>query len=78
VTVIEGGNGTYRGEAVNLSGYVPGASITFEPESVLPGEVAEVMIVPEEGRQGKNLTVTVIGKRGRKEKATAIVMVADS
>ena len=78
VTVREEGDGLYSGEAVNLSGYVPGASMTIEPDSILPGETAEVKIVPEEGREGKNLTVTVIGKRGRKEKVTATIIVAGS
>jgi hypothetical protein len=76
VTVVDDGDGDYAGEAVELSGYVPGASMTIEPESISPGETAEVSIVPEEGREGKNLTVTLIGKRGRKEKAMATVVVA--
>jgi len=76
VTVLEEGNGTYAGESVNLSGYAPGASVAFEPESIHPGEIAELKVVPEEGREGKNLTVTVTGRRGRREKATAIVTVA--
>jgi hypothetical protein len=75
VTVREEGDGDFAGEAVELSGYVPGASMTIEPESISSGETAEVRIVPEEGREGKNLTVTIIGKRGRKEKATTTVMV---
>ena len=76
VTVKDGGDGDYKGSVVNLSGYAPGASVTIEPVSISPGEVAEVSIVPEDGREGKNLTVTIIGKRGRKEKATVTVVVA--
>jgi hypothetical protein len=78
VTVRDEGDGGFAGEAVNLSGYAPGASMTIEPESISPGETAEARIVPEEGRDGKNLTLTIIGKRGCKAKETAIIMVAGS
>jgi hypothetical protein len=78
VTVKDEGEGIYGGEAVNLSGYAPGASVTIETKSIVPGEVAEVRVVPEEGREGENLTVTIIGKRGWREKTTATVMVAES
>jgi hypothetical protein len=78
VTVRDEGDGLYKGETVNLSGYAPGASLTIEPKSIPPGEVSEVKITPDKGREGKNLTVTIFGKRGCKGKSRVTVMVAAS
>jgi hypothetical protein len=60
---------------VIISATAPGAEVTVNPPAILPGQVAEVMVVPGEGRVGENITVTVTGKRMVEETATATIKV---
>jgi hypothetical protein len=74
-TIVDEGPGDHEGEAVELSVIAPGAEVTVTPASIAPGEVARISVTPGEGSAGGNLTVTIIGKRTRKEKATATIVV---
>jgi hypothetical protein len=78
VTVADVGNGSLQGEAVEIVAYAPGATVAVNPEMIAPGEVAEIVVTPGEAAEGKNLTVTILGKRRRKEKVTANIMVSAS
>ena len=78
VNIREGGGGDHNGEAVNLSALAPGATLTLSKASIKPGESASLVVTPGEALAGRNLTVTVLGRRGRKEKTTATIIVAQS
>ncbi len=70
VQVVNEMAGTGQGEPVALTADAPGATVTVEPASLTPGEVAEVTVVPGEAAVGQELTVTVTGSRSG-EQATA-------
>ena len=70
VRIVDETSGTGQGEAVALTATVSGASASIEPQSLLPGGVAEVTVIPEEPSVGQDLTVTVSGTRSG-EQATA-------
>ncbi len=73
VTIADQGPGVSEGEAVKITAYALGATVTVDPETIAPGEVAEVAVTPTEANAGKNLTVNILGRRGRKEKITATI-----
>jgi hypothetical protein len=78
VSIREEGEGDHRGEAVNLSAMAPGATLNLSKASVMPDECCSLIVTPGEALAGRNLTVTVLGRRGRKEKTTATIIVAQS
>jgi hypothetical protein len=61
--IAEEGSGTGQGEAVALSATAPGATVVIEPESLLPGAVAEVRVIPGQISVGTDITVTLTGQR---------------
>jgi hypothetical protein len=75
VTVQEEGEGKRQGEAVNISVFAPDATTSIAPEAILPGEVAEVTVIPMEVTIGRNLSVIIYGKRSRRHKVKATIMV---
>jgi hypothetical protein len=62
VIVTDEGEGV-GGKAVNISATAPGAAVTVGPQAISPGQVAEVIVVPNEASIGSTLTVTVNGER---------------
>lgn len=46
-----------EGEAVKITAYAIGGTVTISPETISPGEVAEVAVNPAESSLGENLTV---------------------
>ncbi len=77
VTVKDEGEGRGAGKPVRISADAFGATVQIEHEEILPGEVAEVSVVPSDTMVDKNITVTVTGKRGLVEKATATIPVVE-
>ena len=71
--------GSIHGEEVAVSVSAPGATVTLEPPEIIPGEVAEVNLIPDEASVGSTLTVTVVGeRRGFTDKQTVAVEVTDA
>lgn len=70
VQVVNETAGTGQGEAVALTATAPGATVTIEPASITPAQVAEIAVIPQEASVGQELTVTVTGQRSGKQ-ATA-------
>lgn len=77
VTVADEGDGRGAGQPVRISADAVGATVEIEHEEILPGEVAEVTVIPGDTMVEKNITVGVTGKRGMEEKATAIIPVVE-
>ena len=63
VVVTDEGSESGKGNAVNISATAPGATVAVEPETITPGQVAEVTVMPDEASIDKTLTVTVHGER---------------
>ena len=63
VTVEENGNGNGHGEAVEISATVSGAVISVNNPTIKPGEVAEVIVIPNQTSTNKMLTITFYGDR---------------
>jgi hypothetical protein len=71
VTVENDGS---RGEAVQITVSAPGATVEVEPTSLMPGDVAEVIVIPDPLSQarvssngmfdGRQVTATIFGERG--------------
>jgi hypothetical protein len=64
VQVANETDGTGQGEAVSLSATAPDATVTVEPSSITPGQVAEVTVTAEQAAVGQDLAVTIMGQRG--------------
>ena len=60
--------------AVNLSALVSGASLTINPLAIKPGQVAEVMAIPDDSSKGKTLTITIEGERDDLIETTAATL----
>ncbi len=76
VADLEGG----EGGAVEITASAQGATVEIEGDRILPGEVAEVSVIPDPTETERNVTVTVTGRRGveRKAKATIPVVLGDN
>ncbi|MBA7476768.1 hypothetical protein ES707_12163 [subsurface metagenome] len=76
VTVTDEGEG--GGQGVNISATAPGAEVTVSPQAITPGQVAEVIVVPDEASISSTLTVTVNGERdGLKQTETVTLDVLE-
>jgi len=72
VTVTDEGEGAGQGEIVNISVthlvyplYPPvGPMVTVSPQAITQGQVAEVIVVPDEFSIGSTWTMTINGERG--------------
>jgi hypothetical protein len=68
VTVAEKGLGSDDCKAVNISATATDATVTVSPQAIAPGQVAEVIVIPEvtllSGEESRMLMVTVNGERG--------------
>jgi hypothetical protein len=78
VTVAEEGLGSDEGKAVNISATATDATVTVSPQAIAPGQVAEVIVVPEvtllSGEESRTLTVTVNGKRDGLEQTGTVTL----
>lgn len=66
VTVADEGEGSGEGLAVNIEASAPESVVTVIPQAITPGQVAEVIVIPEVAvipEAGKNVTVSVEGER---------------
>jgi hypothetical protein len=75
VSVQEEGEGKHQGEAVKISVLAPDATTSVVPEAIAPGEVAEVTVIPDESTIGRNLTFIIYGRRSKRQKVKATIMV---
>lgn len=72
VIVEDNGTGRGEGKAVTISATAPGSAVTVEHETITPGQVAEVTVIPDKGSAGSNITVTVRGEREGLERTRAV------
>lgn len=63
VTASDEGDGSGKGETVNISATVSGASVTVSPAELDIGKVAEISVIPDEGSVGNKINVTIEVKR---------------
>ena len=75
VSVSDEGEGSGKGEDVNMSADVAGAIVSINPQSIAPGQVAEVTVVPTEGNIGKTLNVSIEGERGGFKQTETVTIV---
>jgi hypothetical protein len=64
VVVEEKGNGNEHGEAVNISATAVDASVFVDNSAIKAGEVAEVIVIPDQTSVNKRLSITINGDRG--------------
>ena len=76
VVVSDEAEGGGEGNTVNISAAVPDGTVEVDPTVALPGLVAEVIVIPDEGTLGKTLSVTIRAERGglRHNETVSIVM----
>jgi hypothetical protein len=73
------GEGSSKGQPVNLSATVLRATVTIEPQAASPGLVAEVTVIPDEGTLDKTLSVTIRAERdGLQQTETATIVMWES
>ena len=63
VVVLDDAEDSGKGEPVNISATVSGATVAVEPQVAPPGLVAEVTVIPDEGTLDKTLPVTIRSER---------------
>ena len=76
LVAVAGEEGTEE-QTVNISATAPDSTVSVYPETVIPGQVAEVTVIPSQGSKDKNLTLTIRAQRGglnRTEKTTIEVI----
>jgi len=78
VVVADEGRGSGEGKAVDISATAPDSAVTVDPQAIIPGQVAEVTVIPDEASAGSTLTVDVSGERGGlKQTETVTVKVGE-
>jgi hypothetical protein len=78
VAVGDEGPGTGNEKPVSISAAAEDSTVTVHPEAITPKQVAKVTVIPNEGSQGKTLTVTISGERdGLKRTKIASVTVGE-
>ena len=63
VTVTHEG-GRESKKAVSLSATAPSSTVAVNPQAIVPGQVAEVTVIPGQASVGSRIEVTVLGERG--------------
>ena len=67
VSVTDEGSGSGKGKVVTISASVPGAEVIVENQSITPGQVAEVIVIPQEispiDNNGDNSRKIVLNER---------------
>jgi hypothetical protein len=75
VTVTD--DGTLSGP-VTISARANGATVVIYQQEIVPGQVAEVFVTPEQKSVGKTIKVTIMGTQGKfKDKEVASFIVAE-
>ena len=64
VVVKDTGEGNANGTAVDISATVSGAAVSVDNSAIEPGEVAEVIVIPDQVSVNKTLTIVISGNRG--------------
>lgn len=78
VVVEDTGEGSGYGEAVDVSATASGAAVTVTNPVIRPGEVAEVIVIPDQTSTNKILTLTINGdRRGVMQNVTVVIEVID-
>ena len=78
VVVEDTGEGRGYGDAVDVSATVTGAAVSVPNPVIHPGEVAEVIIIPDQTSTNKLLTLTITGdRRGFMQNETVVIEVID-
>lgn len=49
---------------VRISAQAPGAQVIIYKQDIVEGQVAEVVVIPEQASAGKTIKVTIVGSRG--------------
>jgi hypothetical protein len=62
VTITDEGEGSEP--PVTISGEAPGAEVVIYQQDIVEGQVAEVVVIPEQASIGKTIEVTITGNRG--------------
>jgi hypothetical protein len=75
VVATDEGEGSSKGQPVNLSATVSEATVMIEPQAASPGLVAEVTVIPDEGTLDKTLSVTIRAERGGLQQIEAATIV---
>ena len=55
--------GSGEANPVTISTKAPGSTVIVSPQTITVGQIAEVIVVPDKTSIGKNLTITIQGKR---------------
>lgn len=63
IYVTDDGEGRGRGDAVSVSATAPGCTVTVNPQSIAPGRVAEVTVIPSEATIDSTVNVTIRTER---------------
>jgi len=64
VTITQEGEGSGSEKAVSISATAPGSTVAVNPQAIVPGQVAEVTVIPGQASVGKTIEVTVLAERG--------------
>ncbi len=75
VVATDEGEGSSKGQPVNLSATVSGATVTIEPQAASPGLVAEVTVIPDEGTLGKTLSAIIRAERDGLQQIETVTIV---
>ena len=75
VVSTDEGEGSSKGQPVNLSATVSGATVTIEPQAASPGLVAEVTVIPDEGTLDKTLSATIRAERDGLQQIETVTIV---
>lgn len=63
IVVADEGEGSGKGETVNISAATSSGSVTVYPQAITPEQVVEVTVIPDKAGVGSNLKITVHGER---------------
>lgn len=78
VVVEETGKGSGYGEDIDISATASGAAVSVTNPVINPGEVAEVIVIPDQTSTNKLLTLIITGdRRGFMQNETVVIEVID-
>jgi len=78
VVVEETGSGNEYGKAVDISATAANASVFVDNPAIMAGEVAEVVVIPDQTSANKILTITINGDRsGFRQTETVDIEILD-
>jgi len=65
VTITDEGDGRGNEKAVSISATANGSVVAVNPQAVVQGQVAEVIVIPGQASVGKTIEVTIHAERGQ-------------